>query len=148
MMIVARGMGYPEIVEHLRGKRVALWTCNTCARLCGGTGGSDALGRLGDRLREDGVDVVTVGSTSASCIMSKVSGRLSGDFDVVLSLTCDIGSRCVRDSYGVDVIEPLRTIGPGFLDVDGRPMAADCDGGYIPSDEAASSLGLTVGPYV
>ena len=80
--------------------------------------------------------------------MSKVSGRLSGDFDVVLSLTCDIGSRCVCDSYGVDVIEPLRTIGPGFLDADGRPMVADGDGGYIPSDEAASSLGLTTGPYV
>lgn len=148
MMIVARGMDYPEIVEHLRGKRVALWTCNTCARLCGGTGGSDALGRLGDRLREDGVDVVTVGSTSASCIMSKVSGRLSGDFDVILSLTCDIGSRCVREGYGTDVINPLVTLGPGFLDAEDRPMVDDDAGTYRPYVEAASSRGLSVGPYV
>ena len=147
MMVVVRGMDYDDVLDSLKGRKVALWTCKTCARLCG-VGGSDALCRLADRLEADGIDIVSIGHTSASCIMSKVSGRLSGDFDVVLSLTCDIGSRCVCDSYGVDVIEPLRTIGPGFLDADGRPMVADGDGGYIPSDEAASSLGLTVGPYV
>ena len=147
MMVVARGMDYDDVLDSLKGRKVALWTCNTCARLCG-VGGSDALCRLADRLEADGIDIVSIGHTSASCIMSKVSGRLSGDFDVVLSLTCDIGSRCVCDSYEVDVIEPLRTLGPGFLDADGRSMVADGDGGYIPSDDAASSLGLTVGPYV
>ena len=148
MMIVARGMGYADIVDRLKGKKVALWTCNTCARMCRGIGGSDAAGRMAGKLREDGIDVVSVGSTSASCIMSKVSGRLSGDFDVILSLTCDIGSRCVREGYGTDVINPLVTLGPGFLDAEDRPMVDDDAGTYRPYVEAASSRGLSVGPYV
>ena len=147
MMIVARGMGYTDIVDRLKGKKVALWTCNTCARMCRGIGGSDAVGRMAGKLREDGIDVVSVGSTSASCIVYKVSDRLSGDFDVILSLTCDIGSRCVGDAYRCDVIEPLVTLGSGFLGADGVPMVRD-DGGYIPLEEAASSRGLEVGPYV
>lgn len=147
MMIVARGMGYTDIVDRLKGKKVALWTCNTCARMCRGIGGSDAVGRMAGKLREDGIDVVSVGSTSASCIVSKVFDRLSGDFDVILSLTCDIGSRCVGDVYRCDVIEPLVTLGSGFLGADGVPMVRD-NGGYIPLEEAASSRGLEVGPYV
>lgn len=147
MMIMARGMEYGEIAERLEGRRVAIWTCNTCVRLCSDTGGSDAAERMAGKLREDGIDVVSVGSTSASCIVSKVSDRLSGDFDVILSLTCDIGSRCVGDAYRCDVIEPLVTLGSGFLGADGVPMVRD-DGGYIPLEEAASSRGLAVGPYV
>ena len=147
MMVVARGMDYGDVLDSLKGRKVALWTCNTCARLCG-VGGSDALCRLADRLEADGIDIVSIGHTSASCIMSKVSGRLSGDFDVVLSLTCDIGSRCVREGYGTDVINPLVTLGPGFLDAGDRPMVGNDAGTYRPYVEAASSRGLSVGPYV
>ena len=147
MMVVARGMDYDDVLDSLKGRKVALWTCNTCARLCG-VGGSDALCRLADRLEADGIDIVSIGHTSASCIMSKVSGRLSGDFDVILSLTCDIGSRCVREGYGTDVINPLVTLGTGFLDAEDRPMVDDDAGTYRPYVEAASSRGLSVGPYV
>ena len=147
MMVVARGMDYDDVLDSLKGRKVALWTCNTCARLCG-VGGSDALCRLADRLEADGIDIVSIGHTSASCIMSTVSGRLSGDFDVILSLTCDIGSRCVREGYGTDVINPLVTLGPGFLDAGDRPMVGNDAGTYRPYVEAASSRGLSVGPYV
>ena len=56
MMVVVRGMDYDDVLDSLKGRKVALWTCNTCARLCG-VGGSDALCRLADRLEADGIEV-------------------------------------------------------------------------------------------
>ena len=49
-------MDYPELLGVLKGKRVAIWTCNTCARLCNNIGGTESSERLADKLAADGVE--------------------------------------------------------------------------------------------
>ncbi|MBR7006189.1 MAG: hypothetical protein IKH98_04705, partial [Candidatus Methanomethylophilaceae archaeon] len=42
MMVMVPGEGYGSVPDGVRGKRVLIWTCNTCARLCGVGGGERA----------------------------------------------------------------------------------------------------------
>ena len=128
MLIMERGLQYPEILWRVKGKRVAVWTCNTCARLCNGIGGQASAERMAESLRKDGVEVTCVLSTSASCLMAKVKERDCGEIsssDVILALTCDMGSRNASAVFGKDVINPLVTLGPGYLDEGGRPFLPD-----------------------
>ena len=95
MLIMSRSMDYPELLGMLRGKRVAIWTCNTCARLCNNIGGTESCERLAEKLAEDGVTVTKVVSTSAACLEDKVLGKrdevLFDDPEAVLSMTCSAG---------------------------------------------------------
>lgn len=129
MMIVARDRDYPELLEALRGRKVGIWACNTCARLCNGVGGRDSADALAAKLAEDGVEVVSVGHTSASCIDSKVeAGRdamLAGGPDVIVALTCSIGARRAESSFGVKCLNPVETLGCGYFPKDGGPVLTD-----------------------
>lgn len=120
MMMVARDMDYSDLCERVRGKRVLIWTCNTCARLCNDLGGDVAAERLREAFAKDGIDVMSVASTSASCIERKIRAKadVSG-CDAVVCLTCDIGSACTKRVLGIEVINPLITIGNGFIGEDG-----------------------------
>ena len=122
-------MDYTMLREILRGKKVAVWTCNTCARLCNGIGGEESAGRLAERLREDGIEVTGVLSTSASCIAPKVDRKYDEAIiegaDVILSLTCDVGSHCAGTVFGKPMFNPIETLGPGYLDLNGVPLLAD-----------------------
>ena len=141
MLILSRDRDYPDLLAPLRGKRVAVWTCNTCARLCGDVGGEDSAERLAAGLRKDGIDVVRVRSVSASCLGSKVASAakdlLSDDPDVILSLTCSIGAGCIGRCTGKDVINPVTTYGHGYLSEDGTPVLSREDGD-IPVGELTS----------
>ena len=128
MMIMERAADLPELEDSLKGRKVFIWTCNTCARLCNGMGGEDSAGRLAEELRGKGIDVVGIGSTSASCLKAKVAAKGCPEIsscDVILSLTCDIGSACARSVFSKDVINPFRTLGTGYLDEDGTPHLKD-----------------------
>ena len=129
MMIMRRSVDYAGLLGQLRGKRVAIWTCDTCARLCNGIGGKASATALRDRLVSDGIDVTGVLSTSASCIMSKVSSKYDPDVidgcDVILALTCDIGSMCAEMVFDRDTINPIDTLGPGYLDDNMMPILGD-----------------------
>lgn len=129
MMILRRGMDYPELRDSLRGKRVAIWTCGTCARLCNGIGGRDSAERLASKLRSDGVQAVCSIAVSASCMMEKVAERADdpvlGMCDVVVALACDVGSECARACTGKEVLNPLETLGPGYLDGNRIPILSD-----------------------
>lgn len=129
MMIIRRGMDYPELRDSLRGKRVAIWTCNTCARLCNGIGGSESAERLASKLRNDGVSAMCVISIPASCIMPKVAEKTDdavlGMCDVILALSCDVGADCMARCTGKEVSNPIETLGPGYLDGNRMPLLAD-----------------------
>ena len=99
-----------------------MWTCNTCARLCG-VGGKERAERAAAELRERGYDVVGTASTSAACLMSNAR-RLSEESperDAVLALCCSIGAECAGRATGKEVSNPVRTLGCGYLDEDGEP---------------------------
>ncbi len=129
MIILRRSMEYEQLLSELRGKKVAIWTCNTCARLCGEVGGKDSAEALSKKLINDGIEVTGVLSTTASCIMSKVSAKYDESIidkcDVILSLTCDVGSYLASECFGKDSINPIDSLGPGYLDENGMLITAD-----------------------
>ncbi|MBO4569360.1 MAG: hypothetical protein J5674_05350 [Candidatus Methanomethylophilaceae archaeon] len=122
MMVMAPGEGYGDIQEGLRGKRVFVWTCNTCARLCG-VGGREKAEEAVRLLESGGVEVAGSAAVPAACFMSNARDRLGGSegFDVVLALCCDIGAGCAREASGKPVVNPVETLGVGFLGEDGVP---------------------------
>ena len=123
---MARSEDYPDLLRELSGKKVAIWTCNTCARLCNGIGGTESSERLAERLRDDGIEVTGVHSTSASCLDRKVLDKkdevISGDPDVILSMTCSIGASRASEAFGIRVVNPMVTFGYGYLTEEGVPV--------------------------
>ena len=138
MLIMARSMDYPELLGMLKGKRVGIWTCNTCARLCNNIGGTESCERLAEKLSKDGVKVTKVVSTSAACLEDKVIGKkdevLSGDPEIILSMTCSAGADNASRIFGKDIINPVITFGYGILRKDGTPVLMK-DGDMIPVGE-------------
>ena len=129
MLIVSRTVDYSELLGMLKGKRVAIWTCNTCARLCNNIGGTESSARLAEKLRDDGIEVTGVVSTSAACLEKKVIDKkdeiLSGNPDIVLSMTCCAGDSNAKKVFGKDTINPIITHGFGILTEDGTPVLMD-----------------------
>ena len=151
MMMIARSADYRDVLNAVKGKRVAIWTCNTCARMCNGVGGQQAADRLADKLRADGVTVSSSLSTSAACLMSKVNAKaenISKDADVVISLTCDVGVVCASKAFKKDVIAPLITLGSGFIDADGTLIVTSCPDVKLPAplDTVAKKKGTSTAP--
>ena len=147
--MMVRDRTYRQLVESLTGKKVAVWTCNTCARFCG-VGGAEAASRLANALSGDGVDAYYAGSTSASCFEGKVAEKLdlSKDPDVIISLTCDMGALCVMRVALREVVNPIMTLGPGFMTVDGVPVVCLPDGsGFADLDSEAERLGMFRTPF-
>ena len=145
MLILIRDREYPELLDSVKGKKVVVWTCNTCARLCNGIGGTKAAERLAESLSSDGADVIGVRSVSASCLEDKVCARLEkepvDDADVLISLTCDAGSSCASRISGKHVINPLITLGRGYLSKEEVPVLTQngVDEEYPPGRERADS---------
>lgn len=155
MIIAGRNRDYKELSDSLRTKKVLVFTCNTCVRLCGGLGGREAADRLSKKLSEDGIEVVDIIDISAACIGSKVRGKLTPskleEFDVILSLTCPLGAACVTTVSGKDVCNPVENIGIGYLDEDGVPIviSGSCDfPEESPAVEVAEDIGLKMSPFV
>lgn len=150
MQIMLRDREYPALLEELRGKKVLVWSCNTCARLCdvGGTRNAEALAA---KLKGDGIDVVGAAATGASCIASNIRKCQDGkekECDVIVSLTCDIGSALVSRVFGKPSLNPVRTLGTGYRDDDKVYFVFSRDGkGDVSLDSESLRLGLPVGPY-
>jgi len=153
MLIMARDRDYRALLAALRGKTVFIWTCSTCARLCGGYGGPAAAARLAEELKGDGIEVLGTAATNASCLTEKVvHGLPATAADVILSLTCDVGAAVVRQVSGKAVLSPAVTFGRGYLDADRVPMlsvpAPDGSLTAVSAAEAAAERGLRFGPFV
>lgn len=155
MIIAGRNRDYKELSNSLRAKKVLMFTCNTCVRLCGGLGGKEAANRLSEKLSVDGIEIVDTYDVSAACIGSKVRGKLTPskleEFDVILSLTCPLGAACIAMVSGKDVCNPIENIGIGYLDEDGVPIviSGSCDfPEESPAVEVAEEIGLKMSPFV
>ena len=138
MLVMSRSIDYPDLLGALSGKKVAIWTCNTCARLCNSIGGTESSERLASKLSGDGVEVTKVVSTSAACLGKKVSEKkdevLSGDPDVILCMTCDAGALNAKEIFCKGIINPIVTHGYGLLSDDNTPILME-NGRKIPVSE-------------
>ncbi|MCL2143215.1 MAG: hypothetical protein FWH44_03035 [Methanomassiliicoccaceae archaeon] len=152
MMMIARNAEYGDILNAVKGRNVAVWACNTCARMCNGVGGQQAGDRLAGKLKEDGVEVSASLSTSAACLMSKVTPKadMMRNADVVIVLACDIGVTCAAKAFGKDALAPLATLGSGFVDNDGTLVVTSCPSANIPAtlDAVAEEKGMSTAPLV
>ena len=118
MTVMARDREYDQLLEDVRGRKVLVWTCNTCARLCN-IGGQEAGQRLADRLSRDGVEVAGCVSSSAPCFMSKadrMAASVEGDYDLVVSVNCNGRNRlativCGKTVYDEDAEEVAKRNG-------------------------------------
>lgn len=152
--MMARDRDYPELRDALRGRKVLVWTCNTCSRLCNGIGGSASAEALADALRADGIEVTGVMHTSASCLDGKIRSKEDPDIirgsDIILSLTCDVGSRGVGRVFCREVLNPMVTFGPGYAAEDGRLFVCTAADGSedIEISELAARSGLRTDPFV
>lgn len=126
MMLMERSCDYPELRDSLKGRSVVIWACSTCASLCNGIGSKQSVQSLSERLRSDGVDVKDTVSTGATCLMNRVRTMDDvPDADVILALTCDMGAANIGRATGRVVMNPIVTIGRGYLDDDGVPHHPD-----------------------
>jgi len=145
--MIARDRDYPELLEELRGKKVVIWTCNTCARLCNGMGGDEAAEKMAASLRRDGIDVKGVLSTSASCLRGKVrkseDRSILDEADILLTMTCYIGSSNAGAIFKKDTLNPP----PGYVEEDRSLYVYSQDKAEELSAEA-SRRGLKTDPFV
>ena len=147
MQLMARDRDLPQLVEELRGKRVMIWTCNTCARLCN-VGGSSNAQRLATALRSEGIEVTSVASAKASCIAPSVrenGGKQSESCDTVLVLACDSACEVAGRVFGKPCVNPVVTIGTGYLTEEGEPVSA---GSGKTLESLSGEKGLPAGPFV
>ena len=154
MTVMARDRDYDALLGDVRGRRVLVWTCNTCARMCN-IGGRDAGERLAARLAEDGVEVAGCVSSSAPCYMSKadrMASEAQGEYDLVVALCCDMGARNASEATVAEVLNPVVTFGTGYLDRNGRNRLATIVCGKTVYDEDAEEVaarnGLWMSPFV
>ena len=151
-MVMARDRDYADLVGNLRGRSVLVWTCDTCARFCG-IGGRDRADDLAARPSSDGIAVAGVARSSTCCFMRKAREMASSaeGYDMVLALCCDMGARNASEATGRDVLNPIITFGPGYLDDGGTPRIASVVCGRTVVDEslseAAARSGYQEGPF-
>jgi hypothetical protein len=152
--MVVRDRPYSELRDSLAGRKVVIWTCNTCARLCYDIGGEAAALRLAEALKNDEVEVLGVLHTGASCIEKKVREKydesIFADAEVVLSMTCNIGALCAERAFGKEVLNPLATLGAGFVGENRRILLCEDKGGKLAvSDlrDVAAEKGFWCDPY-
>ncbi len=155
MLIITRSMGMDALVQAVQGRRAAIWTCRTCARLCHGLGGDDAAHRLAEYLRSRGIDVVGAASTSACCLWSKVSSAMEKapfqDAEVIIPLTCDVASLLLEEFTELPRLDCTRTWGRGYLNGEGEPILVSMDGQGKPRLQRPKDLDdgrALTGPYV
>jgi len=142
---------YSDLCGSLSGKSVAIWTCDTCARLCNGIGGMESAERLSERLGRDGINVTGILHTSASCVLKKVQEKndpdIMKDTDLILSLTCETGAHCARQAFEKDVLNPIRTIGVGYIGKE-RVVYLKSDDGFVPVSDLKLDEDAGFDPFV
>jgi len=151
MIMIARDRTYSELREQLEGRKVVIWTCNTCARLCNGLGGDEAASNLRSELERDGIEVCGILSTSAACLKSKVrraeDRSVLDEGDILLSLTCDMGSICAEEVFSMKAINPLITVGYGYIEED-KSLTVIVEGEQRDLYKEAESRGFYMEPFI
>lgn len=165
MIASLRTMTYEEL-KGLIGKndRIAVWSCDTCAKASHGFGGDESMRDLAATLRADGFDVRKEELMTASCYYDGIRARkeqwiASGEYDdvdVIIPLACQEARVAMSQLFpDKKIVDDSRTAGLGVLDESGvciltdpfewTGLEASDEGIDLPS--AARKLGLFTGPF-
>ena len=120
-MIFAKIEPYDEIVKKLDKKedKIAIISCNTCARTCG-NGGINKLNELGLRLIRDGYNVTDEAVVLYACSEPILrEAKLDLDANTILVLSCSAGWSCfTRNFADKKVLKVTEDIGLVLTDTD------------------------------
>ena len=100
-MIFSKIEPYEEIVTKLDKKedKIAIISCNTCARTCG-NGGLNKLNELGLRLIRDGYNVTDEAVVLYACSEPILrEAKLNLDANTIIVLSCSAGWSCFTRNY-------------------------------------------------
>jgi len=120
-MIFAKIEDYEEIVKKLDKKedKIALISCNTCARTCG-NGGIRKLNELGLRLIRDGYNVTDEAVVLYACSEHILrEAKLDLDANTIIVLSCSAGWACFSRNFAdKKVLKVTEDIGLVMTDTD------------------------------
>ena len=120
-MIFAKIEPYEEIIKKLDKKedKIAIISCNTCARTCG-NGGLNKLNELGLRLIRDGYYVTDEAVVLYACSEPMLrEAKLDLEANTIIVLSCSAGWSCfTRNFPGKKVLKVTEDIGLVLTDTD------------------------------
>ena len=122
-MIFSKIESYEEIVKKLDKKKdkIAIISCNTCARTCG-NGGINKLNELGFRLIRDGYNVSDEAVVLYACsepILKEAKLNLDADVNTIIVLSCSAGWSCFTRNYpDKNVLKVTEDVGLVITDTD------------------------------
>jgi len=100
-MIFSKIESYEDIIKKLDKKedKIAIISCNTCARTCG-NGGINKLNELGFRLIRDGYNVSDEAVVLYACSEPILrEAKLKLDANTIIVLSCSAGWSCFTRNY-------------------------------------------------
>ncbi|MGM9571411.1 MAG: hypothetical protein ACI3ZR_04255 [bacterium] len=99
-MIKSEMLPLGEITKQLDKKdKVAIITCNNCARICG-IGGVDKADEVAAQLQKEGYNVVSVGDTPVACNFEYYKDvNVDGAATAIAVLSCPVGLNVVSQVY-------------------------------------------------
>jgi hypothetical protein len=120
-MIFSKIESYEEIVKKLDKKedKIAIISCNTCARTCG-NGGLNKLNELGFRLIRDGYNVSDEAVVLYACSEPILrESKLNIEANTIIVLSCSAGWSCFTRNYpDKKVLKVTEDIGLVITDTD------------------------------
>jgi hypothetical protein len=120
-MIFSKIESYEDIIKKLDKKddKIAIISCNTCARTCG-NGGLNKLNELGFRLIRDGYNVTDEAVVLYACSEPILrEAKLNIDANTIIVLSCSAGWSCFTRNYpDKKVLKVTEDIGLVITDVD------------------------------
>ncbi|MCP4643900.1 MAG: hypothetical protein GY851_25885 [bacterium] len=165
-IITARLFEYEDLKDRLKPEeRIAIFSCDGCAKQSGGLGGEEGLNNLADKLVADGFDVVRRELLPFACSPEQWNERLEDEAlrtlfqeaNVVIPLSCTAGEDTVNGLLpGVRILNVTKILGKGTyspetgarLTEPAEDVELDIDDPEgIPLDEAAKRLGLYPGSF-
>lgn len=157
--VSVRKYNYQDLKRELTQKdRIAVLSCDSCARLNDGLGGDMGAENLVKKLMIDGFDVIHKQLLDSACSPAKNTiDALFQEADVIIPLACQAGvDRTAKHLKKLKILRVTETLGFGTYSPETGVMLTEPEDAIsfeiegedgIPVSEAAERLGLYSGSF-
>ena len=116
-MVVVKLKPFEEILKALEGfKKVFIFGCELGSGRCKNGGLREAV-ELGEKLKEQGFEIVGIKSPGGTCILERISfpGRellkeAEKNSEVIISLACGAGTQLIAENVDIPVLTGVTTL--------------------------------------
>jgi hypothetical protein len=145
--LTVRRFEYEALKARLKpDDRIAILSCDSCAKQSDGLGGEQGLESLADKLSADGFNVVSRELLPIACSLEQLTAllddegnrKLFEEVDVIVPLSCQRGIESAKDILpGLRIIRVTETLGTGsFSPEAGARLTEPLEGLGIEIDDA------------